>query len=135
MFTSYFRAFNTVKLAVPIGVGLGVLVLGLLSAWLFLKGRHEKLKPACDALPSRVPSPHGSPLDIDDSQETNVMRQPTSSLRVLARPMEYQVDPFAMPGKNHSEHVYEPQSHTPEYALIRDPTLCWGMSDPYANGN
>ena len=135
VFTSYFRASKTVKPAITIGVGLGVFVLGSLGAWLLLNGRYKKIKPASDALPSRVPSPHGSPLDIDDSQEANVMRQPTSSLRVLAPPMEYQVDPFAVPGKSHTGHVYGPQSHTPEYTLIQDPTLCWGMSDPYANGN
>jgi len=117
MFMSYLRASDRVKPTVTIGVGLGGLALGLLvgilGAWLFLKSQYKKkLKSACIALPSRVPSPHGSPLD--DGQGTSVMYQPTtSSLGMLARSIESQVG-----SENHTRHVYEPQSRTPEYAPI-----------------
>ena len=130
MFMSYLRASDRVKPAVAIGVGLGGLALGLLvgilgawlflSAWLFVKGQcKKKLKSICIALPSRVSSPHGSPLDIDDGQGTSVMYQPTtSSLGMLARSLESPVGSFTMPGENHTRHVYEPQFRTPEYAPI-----------------
>ena len=127
MFTSYFRASDTVKPAVAIGAGLGGLALGLLvgilGAWLFLKGQYtKKLKSARFAAPSRVPSRHGSPLDLSyehGSEGTNIRRQPTaSSLGILGRSVEYQVEPFIMPGENHTGHVYESQSRTSGYAPI-----------------